>query len=132
MTPLAAAAGIRAALASPLWLSGDRWRTLLEPGAGADQGRPGADDAVLASRRALRLLGRIPRSPWRNTCLFRSVAECLVLRRYGVGARLRIGVGREEPGAEGIVAHAWVLRPGQRDEAADPRAGTLRVMDGSA
>jgi hypothetical protein len=65
----------------------------------------------------------VPGGRWRNTCLYRSVAECLVLRGYGEDARLRIGVGSE---ASAIVAHAWVVRGDQEDAAADPAAAALR------
>lgn len=126
MTLPAAAAGVRAALVSPLWLRGNRWRTLLEDASGGAHPSPRADAAILASRRALRVLNRVPGGVWRNTCLYRSVGECLVLRGRGVDARLRIGVGRD---ADDIVAHAWVLRPGQPDAAADARAGTLNILD---
>src|SRR5207237_1359994 len=58
---------------------------------------------------------------WRNTCLYRAVAECLVLRRYGVPCRLELGVARLGPRGWGlgagddeapkrIMAHAWVVR----------------------
>ena len=118
-----------AALVSPLWLRGRRWRELLDADAagapGLDAGAA-ADPAIRDSYRALAVLGRVPGGVWRSTCLYRSVAECLVLRRYGIHARLRIGVGREP---DGIVAHAWVVRPGQLDAAADARAGQLRILD---
>ena len=72
-------------------------------------------------------LARLPLSPWRNTCLYRSAAECMVLRRYGIPAVLKIGV-RSEDGGE-IAAHAWVVRPEDAPEPAgyatmDPSGGT--------
>jgi hypothetical protein len=115
--------GVRAALAVPLWLREARLRDLL-----ASQGGPGravqpdrAETAVLHSRRALALLARLPRSPWRNTCLFRSVAECLVLRRYGVAAHVQIGVRHDPGSADGVAAHAWVVvgAASARDPSAD-------------
>jgi hypothetical protein len=127
------AVGAGAALSTPLWLHGRRWRTLLaapeQATAPSAATLAGAEGAIRAGRFWLRQLARIPGGVWRNTCLFRSVAECLVLRRRGVDARLRIGVGRE---ADGIIAHAWVQRPGQPDADADPRAAELRILDGSA
>jgi hypothetical protein len=128
----AGAVGVLAALETPRWLHGQRWRTLLDetPAPPAPAAAPPL--ALRSALLALRLLSRLPGRRWRNTCLFRSVAECLVLRRYGVDARLRIGVGREVDGPDGIVAHAWVVRPGQADAAADPRAAALRVLDGPA
>lgn len=81
--------------------------------------------AVEAARFAVRVLGRVPGGRWRNTCLYRAVAECLVLRAYGVDARLRIGIGTE--GAE-VIAHAWVVRGEQPDADADPAAAALRPL----
>lgn len=72
-------------------------------------------DAAFAARAArgmLRRLARLPLSPWRNTCLYRSIAECLVLRYYGVPAAVRLGVRNEAPPHGAIVAHAWVVYPG--------------------
>jgi hypothetical protein len=128
--PGAVLAGAWAALRAPWWLEGDRLSTLLRPpadaradaaastGAGvtADP-HPSAEaprGAVGAAVRTVALLSRLPRSPWRNTCLYRSAAECLVLRRYGVPALVRIGVrGDGEPDGGGILAHAWVVRAGE-------------------
>jgi len=105
--PRAVLAGVRAALDSRRWIDGPRLTELLrEPPAA----RPGARvprGGVGAALILLKVLGRIPGSPWRNTCLYRSVAECLVLRRYGVPAMLRIGV---KNGDGDIEAHAWVVR----------------------
>jgi hypothetical protein len=67
------------------------------------------------SRHALRLLAALPGGRWRNTCLYRSAAECLLFRGYGIPARLCLGVRRgaaETGGGEvhpcDIRAHAWV------------------------
>jgi hypothetical protein len=122
-------AGIRAALRTGGWLRDGRWRTLLEPAAHARAGAEPAPGALRAARLALRVLGRVPGGRWRNTCLYRSVAECLVLREYGVDARLRIGVGTD--GAE-VIAHAWVVRGAQADADADPAAAALRPLAGRA
>ena len=107
--PRAVLAGVRAALDSRRWIDGPRLAELLrEPPAA----RPGARvprGGVGAALILLKVLGRIPGSPWRNTCLYRSVAECLVLRRYGVSAIVKIGV-RTGDEAD-IEAHAWVIRP---------------------
>ncbi len=112
----AAAAGAWAALRVPFFLGGERLASLLTPPARARPGAAPARGAVRASLAAVRLLARVPGLPWRNTCLYRSVAECLVLRRYGVPALVRIGVGTGK--AEGdIVAHAWVVVAGREDEA---------------
>lgn len=122
-------AGIRAALRTPGWLRDGRWRTLLEPAPRAHADAEPPRGAVRATRGALRLLERVPGGHWRNTCLYRSVAECLVLRNFGVDARLRIGVGKE--GAE-VIAHAWVVRGAQADADADPAAAALRPLGGRA
>ena len=82
---------------------------LLTPtGAGTRRAHP--DDARRAVRLSHRMLGRLARlrpARWRSTCLYRSVAECLVLRALGHPARVVIGVG-EDRGALGVMAHAWV------------------------
>jgi hypothetical protein len=102
---------VAAALQAPLWLHGRGLRHLSAPAA---RTRPGADPALAlkAGLRALRLLARLP--GWKDTCLFRSVVRILVLRRYGVDARLRIGV-RREGDAAGVLAHAWVWCPEGED-----------------
>ncbi|HYJ80684.1 MAG TPA: lasso peptide biosynthesis B2 protein [Longimicrobiaceae bacterium] len=104
-------AGAGAALAAPWWIEGPRLAELLGP---PTPRTPAAvpRGALGAAMRLLSLLSRLPRSPWRNTCLFRSVAECLVLRRYGVPALLCIGV-RSEGEAGAVEAHAWVGRAGE-------------------
>jgi hypothetical protein len=118
VTRLAGAAltGAWSALRVPLWLRGRRWQELLVPPAGA-HGEPELPRGVIrASRAGIRLLAAVPGSPWRNTCLYRSVAECLALRRYGIPAVVRIGVRAGEGSETPIVAHAWVVR----DPAAEP------------
>jgi hypothetical protein len=121
----ASAAGVWAALRAPAWLRDRGWTRLMHatPGLRADAvPAPGAVETAIL---AIRVLGRVPGGRWRNTCLYRAVAECLVLRGYGVDARLRIGVGTE--GAE-VIAHAWVVRGDQPDAAADPAAATLSPL----
>jgi hypothetical protein len=105
-SPLAVLAGVRAALASRRWIDGARLTELLRDPPPAPERRVprGATGSAML---LLRALARLPGSPWRNTCLYRSVAECLVLRRYGVPATLRIGV---KNGSGDIEAHAWVVR----------------------
>ena len=116
--------GIGAALRAPLWIRDGRWSGLLAPAPEAPVD-PDPAPAVRAALLTLRILGRVPGTPWRNTCLFRAVAECLVLSGYGVDARLRIGVGTE--GAD-VIAHAWVVRGAQADADADPAAASLRPL----
>jgi hypothetical protein len=105
-SPRGVLAGVDAALRSAAWIDGPRLRELLEPPQPARERAPprGATGAALLM---LRLLPRLPGGRWRNTCLYRSVAECLVLRRYGVPALVKLGV-RSGEGA--IEAHAWVER----------------------
>jgi hypothetical protein len=105
-SPLAMLAGARAALASPRWIEGARLAELLrDPPPAVERRVPrGATGAALL---LLRALARLPGARWRNTCLYRSVAETLVLRRYGVPAILKIGV---KSAVGDIEAHAWVVR----------------------
>lgn len=70
----------------------------------------GTDDAALASRAAHAAVARLARvapSRWRNTCLYRSVAECLALRDLALPARVVIGVGTGTSDDD-VIAHAWV------------------------
>ena len=121
-------AGAWAALTAPLWLGGERLASLLHAPAGARDDAEPPRGAVGSALTLLRYLARVPRSPWRDTCLYRSAAECLVLRRYGVPALVRIGV-KNEGGS--IIAHAWVVRAGEEaSEAASPGAMQPLVVRG--
>ena len=118
MTRLAGAAltGAWSALRVPLWLRGRRWQELLVPPAASGERADPPRGVVRASYAGVRVLSAVPGLPWRNTCLYRSVAECLALRRYGVPAVVRIGVRAGQGTETPIVAHAWVVR----DPAAEP------------
>ena len=112
----AVAAGAVAALQSPLWLGRGRLVRLIGQPRPIDPidliGATHAARAALAVRAAhvtLRWLSRAAFPVWRNTCLYRAVAECLVLRRYGIPCRLELGVGTRDV-LGGITAHAWVVR----------------------
>lgn len=113
--PLAVARGLWTAFCTPLWLEGPRLQDLLrgtvEEYRSSGRGELRRSDHLEAANRAasaaLRLLSRLPGSPWRNTCLYRSVSECLLRRRYGLPARLVLGVRRSAPG-DSVEAHAWV------------------------
>jgi hypothetical protein len=59
------------------------------------------------SHRMLNTFARVRPARWRSTCLYRSVAECLVLRALGHPARVVVGVGADA-GPQGVMAHAWV------------------------
>lgn len=120
----ALATGGTAALCVPYWLRGARLAGLMERDrAAADRQIAAAEVAIRGAHYALRLLSRARFLPWRNTCLYRSVAECLVLRHYGIPCRLRIGVQNSHPPAGPIAAHAWVVRADR--EAAPPSLATL-------
>ena len=104
-------AGVRAALDAPEWVGSKRLGELLVLPAGT-RAVPRAEPAraLRSARRTLRLLSRLPGSRWRASCLYESVAECLVLRRAGIPAAVCIGVKREADGSAGLAAHAWVAR----------------------
>jgi transglutaminase superfamily protein len=93
-----------AALRTPYWLSGARLESLLQVPE-VSPGRPLAPERVRAARGILRRLARLPRSPWRSTCLYRCTAEVLLRRAAGEPARLQLGVRKA---GEEIGAHAWV------------------------
>ncbi len=117
-----AAAGVVAALRSPRWLRRDKLIQLMsDPAPIRATGLDRAPHAVRAAHATLRLLGRVAFPVWRNTCLYRAVAECLALRRYGIPCRLELGVGRpDEPGR--VTAHAWVARADGVGKATSPVA----------
>ena len=62
--------------------------------------------AVAMTHRVLGAFARVFPTRWRSTSLYRSVAECLVLRTLGHPARVVI-VGADD-GPQGVIAHAWV------------------------
>jgi hypothetical protein len=113
----AAAAGVWGALRVPAYLAGERWTALLAPAAHAHAPAAAAPRGTArAARAAVRALAAVPLLPWRNTCLYRSVAECLALRAFGVPAVVRIGVRRGDGAEAEVLAHAWVVA----DPAAEP------------
>jgi hypothetical protein len=104
----AAAAGFWAAARVPLFLHGRRWTELLAVPERRGRARAPRGTARFA-RLTVRVLAAVPLTPWRNTCLYRSIAECLALRSFGVPAVVRIGVRPGTPGEGSILAHAWVV-----------------------
>jgi hypothetical protein len=94
-------------LTLPLYIDRGGWRALLKT-AQLPASRTPHLHATRTSLRLLRVLSWLPRSPWRTTCFYRSVAVCRVMRRTGVDAVLRIGA---LPGTE-VKAHAWVESAG--------------------
>jgi hypothetical protein len=119
------AEGVLAALRAPLWLRGERLTSLMDAPPGEPSESPVPKGATGAAFLALRILGGVPKSPWRSTCLYRSIAECLILRRHGVPAVMRIGVRNEGPPGHAIVAHAWVVRAAQGGGAPAPTRDDL-------
>lgn len=103
-------AGVVTALVLPTHLRGERLRRLTAipdpfgPGEAAPEG-PDCSAALRAGGRTLRLLARLRIPGWRSTCLYRSALHCLLLRRAGRPAVMRIGARR---GGDAIEAHAWV------------------------
>ena len=109
------AEGVRVALATPSHID-HSLPELLEPVQPTTRGESDPALAIRTAHRTLRYLARIPGSRWRNTCLYRSVAECVLLREHGIAARLCIGVEHQDGSAPGVGAHAWV------ESRADPRS----------
>ena len=84
---------------------------------------PELDVALRAANKMLRILSRSG-FLWRDTCLYRSIAQCLVLRTFSRSASLRLGV-REN--VRDIKAHAWVEYDGpERVEPPGPDFEELR------
>lgn len=110
-----AAIGIAAALRVPFWTGGARLRLAIDGNSRDHIGESAPIDrelafALRASTTTLRVLARA-RPVWRNTCLYRSLAQWLVLRAYDRHASVRIGVGlrpHEADGDSAVTAHAWV------------------------
>ncbi|MEO8563499.1 MAG: lasso peptide biosynthesis B2 protein [bacterium] len=106
---LAVATSVRAAWSAPDTIERGLSALVEPPRSAATRASAGLpDQSRLASRVSHVAIGRFARlapTRWRNTCLYRSVAECVALRALGLPARLVIGVGA--PDTE-VVAHAWV------------------------
>jgi len=122
----ALAEGVRVALATPSHID-HRLPELLEPARHAARGASDPALAIRAAHRTLRYLARLPGSRWRNTCLFRSVAECVLLREHGIAARLCIGIEPQDNTASGVGAHAWVESPVKLPRSAPPGASMVRL-----
>ena len=108
--------GVRAALRAPLWVSGDRLKSALEASVDESSKRvhtdPGLVVALRVANGTVRHLART-HTAWRNTCLYRSAAQYLVLRDFGRAAAIRIGVKNVKHEDEGeVTAHSWVLHDG--------------------
>ena len=111
MNPRSGWIGALAAFRTAAWIESPRFSELLtlpDDASAVPHAEP--EGALRAARRALRLLARVPGHRWRSSCLYESVAECLVLRGAGIPAAVCIGVKRGVDGQPGIEAHAWVAR----------------------
>ena len=126
MTPsvTAYARGALAALSLPRWLRGARMAALVREAGPVARRRGDPAPALRAAGAALRLLARAHLPWWRNTCLYRAVVECVVLRRYGIPCRVELGVTRPGDGSA-IGAHAWVVR---EDADTEPSVASMIVL----
>lgn len=112
----AALVGMSAALRAPLWTSGSRLKSALEAQVDATATRvhtdPGLVVALRVANGSVRQLART-HTAWRNTCLYRSAAQYLVLKDFGRPAAIRIGVKNATHQDDGdVAAHSWVLHDG--------------------
>ena len=112
----AALVGMSAALRAPLWIYGSRLKSALEAQVDATSKRvhtdPGLVVALRVANGSIRQLART-HTAWRNTCLYRSAAQYLVLKDFGRPAAIRIGVKNATHQDEGdVAAHSWVLHDG--------------------
>ncbi|HEX6575579.1 MAG TPA: lasso peptide biosynthesis B2 protein [Gemmatimonadaceae bacterium] len=108
--------GVRAALRAPLWASGDRLKSALESHVGESANRTHTDPRLVVALRVangtVRQLART-HTAWRNTCLYRSAAQYLVLKDFGRDAAIRIGVKNvQHHDDQEVAAHSWVLHDG--------------------
>lgn len=105
--------GVSAALRLPLLMRGDAFARLLVPASGPRDRGIEPETAIRSALLTLRLLARLRLRPWRNTCLYRSVLRCVLLREGGRAATLRIGATRGRDVADAVRAHAWVEVDGE-------------------
>ena len=108
--------GLSAALRAPLLVRGSRLRSALEAQVDRNEKLVDVDSELVAALRIangfIRQLSRT-RTGWKNTCLYRSAAQYLVLKDYGRAAAIRIGVKRPAHYDDGdVTAHSWVLHDG--------------------
>jgi hypothetical protein len=106
----AVATGLRAAWRTPATITSGLGALIVLPPESTSFARVRAShDAPLTSRAAHAAIARFARvapGRWRNSCLYRSVAECLALRALDLPARVVIGVGAGS--SDDVIAHAWV------------------------
>lgn len=115
--PRSALVGIGAALRAPAWVSGPKLRLALtaDPGTVPLPGEPdpSLEVALRVANGAVRHLSRT-NTAWKNTCLYRSMAQYLVLRDFGRNAAIRIGVqgAPDHRDEKDVSAHSWVVYNG--------------------
>ena len=122
--PTAYVVGVAAALSVPLSLRGSGMTALVKSAGPLEPQQGDPAGAVRVALGALRQLARARLPWWRNTCLYRAVTECIVLRHYGIPCRVELGVTRPGDGSA-IGAHAWVVR-GDAEPA--PTAAAMIVL----
>ncbi len=76
----------------------------------APHGRGREDNSPQILANETRAVARAARATGMGTCLSKSLALCLRLRRRGIDTRLRIGVRK---GDGGLSAHAWLEYEGR-------------------
>ena len=109
--------GVSAALRAPMYVSGARLKSALEAEVKVETKHVHTDPGLVVALRvanvAVRQLART-HTAWRNTCLYRSAAQYLVLKDFGRPAAMRLGVkhGHHEDDGE-VTAHSWVIHDGQ-------------------
>lgn len=82
---------------------------------------------MLRARSVCRRVARFaPRVPWRTSCLVQAVAGCLLLRRRGIAATIRLGVKK---GDGALSAHAWLMVGGQTVLGGDAALGFTALAD---
>lgn len=114
VSPLALLLGAATAVSLPLDLSRGRLqRWMAEPAASPRAPLRDVEGATRAGLATLRLLARLRLPLWKNTCLFRSILRCRLLRLAGRPAVLRIGAARPEGPAGELSLHAWVELDGR-------------------
>ena len=108
--------GARSAWASARWIEGAELGLLargVEPGGRTRECHDRlAGAATRWAGRTLRLLARLPGGRWRTTCLYRSVAACLVRRELALPHRLALGIREDASLPTGVAAHAWTAGDG--------------------
>ena len=105
---LVAAMALLPVIAARLRLRGVR--ATQEAIASAGHASPRVHGAALQAHEVARLVAAAARwSPWRPSCMTRSLALQCMLLRHGLDGRLRLGVRRRSGALE---AHAWIEHGG--------------------